>query len=240
MKAVPGVEGPRRLYPRIWDYNYYLMRLLRIALEDVLRACLAPPRGARVVDLGCGSRPYEPLFAERGARYIGVDVGGNAKADVLYTPGQPVPLPEGSADVVLSSQVLEHVVDADAYLTECNRLLRPDGLLILSTHGFWLYHPYPTDVRRWTWWGLKHEIEKHGFRVEVQRGCVGPLAYATQLRLQLLRGALFQAGRAALPVIAVLNTIAQVRMMIEDKITPSQVGQENSAVYVLAARKVGA
>jgi hypothetical protein len=139
--------------------------------------------------------------------------------------------------VVLSTQVLEHVIDVDGYLAECRRLLKPGGLLLLSTHGFWTYHPYPADMRRWTCRGLQMEIEKHGFAVEAVRGCLGPLAYATQLRLQLVRGALSRAGRPARPLIAVLSTLAQVRMMIEDRITPRTVGQENAAVYVVAARK---
>jgi SAM-dependent methyltransferase len=237
MKAVPGVEGPRRLKPRLWDYNYYCMRLIARAFEGLVHKYLRQGQGARVIDLGCGTRPYEPLFQGRAAEYIGVDIGKNSRADVVLTPGQPVPLPNGTADVVISSQVLEHVVDVQDYLAECRRLLKPDGLLLLSTHGFWLYHPYPIDVRRWTCWGLKHDIEKQGFRVEDQRGCLGPLAYTTQVRLQLLRGALYQVGRIAQPLIGLASAAAQVMMMIEDWITPKQVSQENSAFYVVGARR---
>lgn len=234
MRAIPGVEGGRRLRPRIWDYNYYGMALLGRAFRELIDRYLPTGGGSTVVDLGCGTRPYEPLFAGR-ARYVGVDVGPNPKADVLIEPGRPAPLPDASADMVLSTQVLEHVVDVDGYLSECQRLLKPGGALLLSTHGFWLYHPYPTDVRRWTCWGLRHEIEKHGLKVEWQRGCLGPLAYTTQLRLQLLRGVLYQAGRIAAPVIGLVSVLSQVLMMIEDRITPSQVRQENAAYYVLAA-----
>jgi hypothetical protein len=133
--------------------------------------------------------------------------------------------------------VLEHVVDVGEYLAECYRLLRPGGVLLISTHGTWLYHPYPTDVRRWTCWGLRHEIEKVGFRVEEQIGCVGPLAYTTQVRLQLLRGALYQLGRFTAPVIGLCSMAAQVLMRLEDFITPRQVRHENSAIYAIAARR---
>jgi SAM-dependent methyltransferase len=237
MKPVPGVEGPRRLKPRLWDYNYYCMSLLAKAFRSVIGEHVPRGSAARVVDLGCGTRPYEPLFNERAAEYIGVDIGKNPRADVVLQPGEPVPLPDASADVVVSSQVLEHVVDVDAYLAECRRLLRPGGLLLLSTHGFWLYHPYPTDVRRWTCWGLKHEIEKQGFHVAAQRGCLGPLAYTTQLRLQLFRGALYQLGKLALPVIGAVSAVSQLLMMVEDWVTPRQVSQENSAFYVIGARR---
>jgi SAM-dependent methyltransferase len=231
------VEGSRRLRPRIWDYNYYGMRLIGQAFADLIARHL-PASGGRVVDFGCGTRPYEPLFAGR-AEYVGVDVGPNPRADVRVEPGRPVPLPDATADLVLSTQVLEHVVDVEGYLAECRRLLKPGGVLLLSTHGFWLYHPYPTDVRRWTCWGLRHEVEKQGFRVEDQRGCLGPLAYTTQLRLQLLRGALYQAGPVAAPFIALISAVTQVLMMVEDRITPGQVRRDNSAYYVLAARRQG-
>jgi len=237
MKAVPGVEGHRRLRPRLWDYNYYCMRLIGRAFADLVQAHLPLGGGAHVIDFGCGTRPYEPLFEARADKYIGVDVGPNPRADVTLTPGQSVPLPDGVADLVLSSQVLEHVVDVDDYLAECQRLLKPGGWLFLSTHGFWLYHPYPTDVRRWTCWGLKHDIEKHGFQVETQRGCLGPLAYTSQVRLQMVRGALYQVGKVTTPLIGLVSAATQVLMMVEDRITPGQVRQENSAFYVIGARR---
>ncbi|HKB37770.1 MAG TPA: class I SAM-dependent methyltransferase [Gemmataceae bacterium] len=238
MKGVPGTEGDRRLRPALWEYNYYLMTLLRQAFEEQIRKHLEPGKPARVIDFGCGTRPYEVLFQGR-AQYVGVDLADNPKADVHATPGQPVPLPDGAADMVVSTQVLEHVVDVDGYLAESARLLKPGGVLLLSTHGFWTYHPYPTDVRRWTCQGLKMDIEKHGFRVESMCGCLGPLAYTTQLRLQLLRGALYQVGRVAYPLIGACSVMAQVLMMLEDAITPKEIGQQNSAIYVVAARKLG-
>ena len=237
MKPIIGLPGPRRLYPCIWDYCFYELRLIRKAFEKVLSAELNSDGTATVVDFGCGDRPYEPLFEGRVSNYVAVDVEGNVCADVLISAGERLPIEDSIADLVLSAQVLEHVVDVDSYLSECYRILRPGGLLLLSTHGFWVYHPYPTDVHRWTCWGLKYDIETHGFQVESQQGCLGPLAYTTQLRLQLARGALLQLGSVATPVIGVLSTAAQVCMILEDWITPRKVRYENSAVYVIAARK---
>ena len=237
MKSIPGLDGPRRLNPRMWDYNWRQLRLIRAALEAAVNFELQSHTGAVVVDFGCGERPYEPLFSGRVGRYVAVDIAGNPQADVTFEPGAPTPLGDGCANLVLSSQVLEHVVDVDPYLSECYRILKPGGLLLLSTHGSWVYHPYPVDVRRWTCWGLRYEIERHGFRVESQRGCLGPLAYTTQLRLQLLRGLLWQAGRITAPIIAICSLLAQGCMVMEDWITPRTIREENSAVYVVAARK---
>jgi SAM-dependent methyltransferase len=232
---VPGIEGERRLHPRLWDYNFYMMKEIGKYVRRAIETRVPLGSQSCVVDLGCGTRPYEPVFQGRTARYIGVDLGSNPQADITIKPGETTPLVDASADVVLSIQVLEHVVDLDAYLSECRRLLRVGGLLLLSTHGFWTYHPYPTDVRRWTCWGLKHEIERFGFTVAAQDGCIGPLAYTSQLRLQLVRGFLYQFGPLGAPAAGLLSAATQLWMMFEDWITPSEVRFENSAVYVIQA-----
>src|SRR5580765_5122884 len=43
------------------------------------------PKGARVLDVGCGMRPYEPWFLERTGSYAGVDIASNPRADVVGT-----------------------------------------------------------------------------------------------------------------------------------------------------------
>jgi SAM-dependent methyltransferase len=116
-----------------------------------------------VLDYGCGAMPYKRFFANCSS-YIGADIRSNPKADLVYEPGEPLPLGEGSVDAVLSTQVLEHVKDPCSYLRECKRVLKPDGRLLLSTHGFYMWHG-PGDWRRWTHEGLIHEVESAGFEV---------------------------------------------------------------------------
>ena len=89
---------------------------------------------------------------------------------------------DGEYDLVASFQVLEHVWDLDAYLGEARRALRPEGWLLLSTHGSWLYHPHPHDYRRWTAEGLRREVESRGFRLVRMEPVVGPLAWTTIFR----------------------------------------------------------
>ncbi len=238
--GIPGTEGALRLSPRIWDYSYSLLwrlaRSFRQALEH--ENARAPIAGETAIDFGCGSRPYEALFRRFQCRYIGVDIESNPKADVRIVPGAPLPLPDGSARFVLSTQVLEHVFDVDGYLRECRRLLAQDGLLLLSTHGFWTYHGYPDDFRRWTRRGLVLEVESRGFTVEKVTPCLGLLAYTTHVRTQLLRGLLYRlhpaAARALCPV---LHTLSALVIELEEFITPRWVTADNAAVYVLAARR---
>jgi SAM-dependent methyltransferase len=181
--------------------------------------------------------PYKPLFDLRGGRYLGADLADNTEADVFIDERGKLPLADGSVDVVISSSVLEHVLDVRDYLSECRRVLRPDGVLLLSTHGMWIYHPHPTDVRRWTRWGLQFEIEGCGFQSLDTVACVGPLAYTTQLRLLLVKGLLLKLGTVGKLLSMPIAMFSQGLMWAEDRITPAAVLADNASAYVIAARK---
>src|SRR5690606_40957980 len=79
------------------------------------------------------------------------------------------------------NQVLEHVPDLPRYLMEANRVLKPDGKLILTTHGVWKYHPDPGDYWRWTSAGMRLQITQFGFEIDEFKGLLGPEATAIQL-----------------------------------------------------------
>ena len=66
--------------------------------------------GYRVLDVGCGPKPYYPFFAERASEYVGVDVVENPVAE-LRGPVEDLPVRTGSFDIVLCTQVLEHCDD---------------------------------------------------------------------------------------------------------------------------------
>jgi SAM-dependent methyltransferase len=226
----------RRASPRVWrDHDWYVLTRLKAAIERALDREAVLARGQRVIDLGCGDRPYAALFETRGATYIACDVEGDV--DVRIEPGHPLALPDASADGVVSFQVLEHVWDLDWYLGECHRLLASNGWLLLSTHGTWLYHPHPTDFRRWTRDGLTEELSTRGFVVEEVQSVAGPLAWTTLFRLIAIHRAL---GRVPVlgPLLTPLPTVAMnARMVLEDAITPAGLRETNASVYVVLARK---
>jgi SAM-dependent methyltransferase len=109
--------------------------------------------GARMLDVGCGERPYEALFVDA-AEVVGFDVPGNPHAD-LHGSIDAIPVEDASFDVVLCLQVLEHVPDPAAAVRELRRAVRPRGRVLLSTHGVYPFHPNPDDLWRWTHQGLE-------------------------------------------------------------------------------------
>ncbi len=192
--------------------------------------------GRIAIDLGCGSQPYRSIFASRGLLYRGADFAGG---DILIDENGRVDTADHSADLVLSFQVLEHVRDVGTYLQEALRILRDHGWLILSTHGTWLYHPHPEDHRRWTRQGLLAEMASHGFETTECIPILGPLAWATLVRLicgyQLCLRIPF-IGRVFACMLALLMN---ARGYVENLITPEWVRRDNACVYVTLSRAAG-
>ena len=131
---------------------------VRKPLLDWLRA--QDVAGLRVLDVGCGDRPYEKLL-HGAAEIVGFDVPGNPHAD-LHGSIDALPVEDASFDVVLCLQVLEHVPDPAAAVRELRRVVRPGGRVLLSTHGIYPFHPNPDDLWRWTHDGLERLFRDNG------------------------------------------------------------------------------
>lgn len=221
----------RRRETRIFDTDWLVLRRLARAVEAYAAELSASCRKA--IDLGCGSQPYRTCFESRGVSYRGADLSGDV--EVVITPEGRVKADSGSADLVLSFQVLEHVRDLDTYLAEAARLLAPGGKLLLSTHGTWLYHPHPQDHRRWTREGLIGELETRGWHVERWEAICGPLAWTTIIRLTGYCYALRRVPVIGPPLGRVLAVVLNLRAVFEDWITPASIRNDNACIYLVQA-----
>lgn len=223
--------------PPVWDPYYYVGVLTRKAYERTIPPLLEKGVKYNVLDYGCGVRPYEYLFENSINKYVGVDVGDNPKADIKIEPGDRLGAADGEFDIVLSSQVLEHVVDVEQYMNECYRILKPGGLLLLSTHGTWQFHASPYDYNRWTIMGLRHLLESYRFEVSGSVPILGQLALTSQLRLSFFNSFANMLGAFGRILLAPLSLVYQFKMMIEDMITPQRVKDRDSAIFLMIARK---
>ena len=123
--------------------------LVHVVTHDLERD-LPATFGGRVLDSGCGGGGTALSLGEESALAIGLDLDGRffgsgtrlraergiAAAAFVQGDGQRLPFASGAFDLVLSHSVIEHVMDASAYLRECHRVLRPGGVLYLSTAPF--------------------------------------------------------------------------------------------------------
>lgn len=212
-----------------WHPLAYIIEALPAALADLARDLHTPP-GATVVDFGCAELPYRHFFSPD-VRYLGADLPGNAHASVEITSAGTLPLRDASADVVLSTQVLEHVADPALYLAEAHRVLRPGGRMLLSTHGMMVYHPDPVDFWRWTCAGLRRAVTGAGFRVVRFEGVMGLAATGIQL---VQDAALSRVPRRLRPGFA-LATQSLVRGA--DRIQGDESRRLNALVFALVAER---
>jgi SAM-dependent methyltransferase len=165
----------------------------------------------RLLDVGCGQKPYEPLFAPFAASYVGVDPVDNPRAELRGTV-EDLPVEDGSFDVILCSQVLEHCDDPARAISELHRATAPRGRLLLSTHGVQVYHPSPVDYWRWTHAGLERVVAENGpwasVRVSPASGTTACVAMLVNMYIDLAARRAHM-GALAKPLVAALNTLAE-------------------------------
>ncbi len=153
----PGREHRR---PRRSAITYVVRAALSAwLLEEAGRAARDFGR-YRVLDVGCGVKPYYPYFQAHADEYVGVDVD-NPAAD-LQGSVEALPVEDESFQLVLCTQVLEHAEDPARAVRELWRVTAPGGRVLASTHGVQVYHPAPGDYWRWTHAGLERLFAENG------------------------------------------------------------------------------
>lgn len=114
-----------------------------------------PLRGRRVLDLGCGLGEYVRAFERQGAEAYGCDIEqprlvqarARGTSNVVVAAGEALPFHDGSLDVVVLNEVIEHVGDDRATMREVSRVLSTGGVAVIyapnrlypfETHGVFL------------------------------------------------------------------------------------------------------
>lgn len=212
-----------------WHPYAHYVRALPARLEELSRSLAVGP-GDRLLDYGCGEVPYRSFFPED-CEFVPADLPRNPHAALKLNPDSTVPVPDASFDVVLSTQVLEHVADPELYLSECFRVLRPGGQLLLSTHGVFVYHPDPDDYWRWTAAGLRLALTNAGFEVARVEGVLGLMATG----FQLIQDSVYhRLPRVLRPLFALLM---QALVAAADRVQGRRSRVLNASVFVAIASK---
>lgn len=155
-----------------------LLRLRLLALAHLFRG--------RILDLGCGGKPYALMLGSRVERWIGLDrravVAGATAADV-FGSALAVPFLTKSFDVVLCTQVLEHVPFPQTLFAEVKRVLKPGGHVIVSAPQTNPLHEEPDDYFRFTCHGLRMLVETAGLQVDSLMPSGGAVATIAQMMI---------------------------------------------------------
>ncbi|RYD98296.1 MAG: class I SAM-dependent methyltransferase [Sphingobacteriales bacterium] len=161
------MTGKSKLFYTFDPHITYPLYLIRHRLLQSLKMFIPRFKG-RVLDFGCGVKPYEPLFEV--TEYIGVDYAGEGetypknKVDFLYD-GKTLPFADEHFDGVFTTEVAEHIFNLPEILIEVHRVIRPGGLLLLTCPFTMPEHEMPNDYARYTSVSIKYVLEQSGFSV---------------------------------------------------------------------------
>jgi SAM-dependent methyltransferase len=152
----------------VWTPLYWHRKLLQrfvfsyaASLNSTLRRRF-PNQLLRVIDIGCGSKPYAEAFAD--VKYEGADIGVTEHAEIsIDATSERIAVADESYHAAVSFQVMEHVADYRSFLRECRRVLVPGGIFFVTVPFAFEFHGVPSDYRRWTQEGLRVDLFEAGF-----------------------------------------------------------------------------
>ncbi|HEY7287402.1 MAG TPA: methyltransferase domain-containing protein, partial [Vicinamibacterales bacterium] len=151
-------------FARRWDLDLLLRTYLfipRKMLRDAVREFGSQLDG-RMLDVGCGTQQYRKFLKCR--QYFGVDwtlvSRPPAVADITR-----IPFRDRAFDSALCTEVLEHLPEPGRCLDEIRRVVKPGGTVFFTVPMTMYTHSEPYDFYRYTEYGLRYLLEKHGFEI---------------------------------------------------------------------------
>jgi SAM-dependent methyltransferase len=146
-------------YKNILVYSIHDRELIRVAKKYF---------NGKLIDIGCGTKPYAELLKPFVTEHIGVDHDetSHSKDNVdLFGTAYSLPAPDVSFDSALCTATLEHLEEPEQALRECYRVLKPGGVAIYSVPFIWHLHEEPRDFYRFSQYGLEYLFKKVGFEL---------------------------------------------------------------------------
>ncbi len=159
---------------RFYISPFYIVR--GPLLRDIKNAQKIYNFQGNILDVGCGEMPYKSIFYN--SNYYGIDFKNFSKYkeikgtqpdyffDSNYLEDFKLPFKNEEFDNVFSFQVLEHHKNPQIFLQELNRVIKKDGMVMVSCPFIEGIHESPHDYQRYTKFGLEEIFHKNGFKVE--------------------------------------------------------------------------
>ena len=181
----PLDSGMDLVRPSLRDFTYLDCRR---RAELIAEQAAKLPQGHSLLDVGGKGKPYACFFAGRVAHHYVLDVAPACSVDVVGD-ARVMPFSDASMDVVLITQVLEHIPDPIAVIDEIRRVLKPGGTLLLSVPSIFPQHGSPGDYWRYMPQGLEWILRDfHSVNVRGEAGTVPSIFLVANVYLQLLAG----------------------------------------------------
>lgn len=190
----------------------------------------------RLVDIGCGVKPYSQLLKAYVDEHVGVDHTNSSHNPLnvdIFGTAYNIPSDDEIFDSAICTAVLEHLEEPEQAIRECYRVLKSGCYAIYSVPFIWHLHEEPRDFFRYSAYGLKYLFEKTGFDIVEIKALSGFWVTFGQLFVynvyRLNRGPL-----KLLPIIPLLGLLIQGLSYILDRLDKTE---QWTWMYMIVARK---
>ena len=192
----------------------------------------------RLVDIGCGEKPYKDIISPYVDVHIGVDheksLHDKSNVDLIGT-AYSLPLESIYCDTAICTDVLEHLEDPLLAILETWRVLKYGGYAIYTVPLFWHLHEEPRDFYRFTKHGLNYLFKKGGFEVIEITALTGFTVTFAQELVYFLYG--FRKKGIINPLWWIIPPICHVIQMLAYLINKIEKTEMFTCEYIVVVRK---
>jgi len=149
----------QRLSPKLWDYSFFLLRN-NLHTFTIFRDLVVSEKKNKILDVGCGFKPWLDMFDKSQVEYIGVDFDKEKSSADFVASADKLPFPDNDFDALIFSEVLEHADNLPGVLGEMRRVARPGALVYISSPFVFPEHGIPYDFQRLTRYFYQRAFEK--------------------------------------------------------------------------------
>ncbi|MBA7506941.1 hypothetical protein ES706_05656 [subsurface metagenome] len=146
--------------------HYYKWTTYRRILLDQLQEKHKYLYKGIILDIGGRDRGGFIKPKDKVEKWIFADINVEYNPDIVLDITNMTQISSNSIDVINAMELFEHVEDISSGLKECYRVLKKNGVLLISTPFLYHIHTDPHDFQRWTNTKWKNELTKLGFKIE--------------------------------------------------------------------------
>lgn len=213
-------------------HNWLVYKIYNGLLEKAVRLYAS----GRLLDIGCATKPYKEMFEPFILEHIGLDHQGTIhdRQEIdIYGNATNIPQDDNSYDTIFCGAVLEHLEEPGKAISEMNRVLKQNGIVILTAPLFWHLHEEPRDFYRYTKYGLKYLFEKNGFEIVELKALSGfCVTFLQELVYYMQR---YKRGNISTSLVMIIGCLIQTFAYILNKHDKSE---NFSCMYLVVARKI--
>ena len=151
---MPNENHNARINPSIFNSGYWELIGIKFFLTNFLKT---KKISGTIIDIGAQYKPYYPLYSKYFDKIIIQDIVDVSDVDICCD-AHDMPLEDASVDFCLLTQVLEHSQDFQGIISECFRILKPGGYILITVPSMFPIHGYPFDCWRFMPDGLKFSL----------------------------------------------------------------------------------